>query len=105
MFLTFLVSAWMMAGCGGEETTPSPTLLEQTIPTLLASNQLHPHSLVVDSQAVYWANFGTDSIAYTDGAIMTHSKSQGKSRTLVSDLSCPGLLKADSNYLHWLNRQ
>lgn len=82
-----------------------PLILKPTAPPpiLLASGQAHPGSLVVDSQTVYWANCGTEVSAYTDGAIMAHSKSQGISQTLVSGLSCPNELQADTDSLFWLS--
>jgi len=82
-----------------------PTVTPTTPPTLLASNQAHPDSLVVDSQAVYWANCGTEVRAPTDGTILAFSKSQGISQTLASGLSCPAFLKADTDSLFWSNRQ
>jgi hypothetical protein len=87
-----------------------PLVLKQSpaqpaVPILLASGQVHPDSLVVDSQNVYWANCGTDVSDPTDGAILAYSKSLGNSQPLASGLSCPDLLQADSDWLYWINRQ
>ncbi len=91
--------------------TAIPTLMPTKTPTampgpvLLASGQARPDSLVVDSEAVYWTNCGTDRGASTDGAIMAYSKSQGISRPLVSGLSCPSVLQADADSLFWRNHR
>jgi DNA-binding beta-propeller fold protein YncE len=74
-------------------------------PIMLASNQPHPNSLALDSQNVYWTNCGTDVGSPTDGAVMVYSKSLGVFQPLVSGLSCPDLLQADSASLFWINRQ
>jgi hypothetical protein len=74
-------------------------------PTQLASGQVHPDSLVVDSQNVYWADCGNESGDPADGAIMVHSKSQGTTQPLVSSLACPDHLLADVDSLYWINRK
>jgi hypothetical protein len=74
-------------------------------PILLASDQVHPDSLVMDSQNVYWTNCGSVAGDPADGEVMVYSKIQGISQPLASGLSCPDLLLADSDSLYWINRQ
>jgi hypothetical protein len=66
----------------------------------LASGQISPYVLAIDSTSVYWADWGTGS-AQGDGAIDKVSIEGGAVTTLVPGQRMPGGIAVDSTSVYW----
>lgn len=66
-----------------------------SVPTLIATGQLSPRAVAVDSTHVYWSNYGTFPEA--NGSIMKAPKNGGAATPLVAGLTGPTAITIDAS--------
>jgi hypothetical protein len=72
------------------------------VPAALATDQLGPDAIVVDTQRAYWVNAGSA----TNGTVMQGPKSPadgGGLLVLASNLAGPQAIAIDAKYVYWTN--
>ena len=71
-------------------------------PVALASNQLLPSAVVVDSSSVYWTTRGTPN-TFSDGRVAKVSKNGGTPIDLAVGQPSPQDLAVDAGHIYWVN--
>jgi hypothetical protein len=73
--------------------------------TTLASQQLNPSSIVIDTGQIYWINAGTSGrdTPNANGSILTMSKSGGLPTVLSAGETAPGSLRLQNTALYWID--
>ena len=65
----------------------------------MASEQSAPAAVVVDSQNVYWTNYGKSS---ADGSVVEVALTGGAPVTLASGQPSPGGIAVDATSVYWI---
>ncbi len=73
------------------------------VPVALASGQVNPQLLALDSGHVYWVNAGTSVNDYADGSIMKTGIDGSALTTLASNQNTPSAIAVDATSVYWVN--
>jgi hypothetical protein len=91
-----------VVGDSGEgDATAHFTVAQGETVVTLASGQISPYVIALDSADVYWANWGDGNTSSGNGAVVKVPVGGGTPTTLASDLVMAGGIAVDSTNVYW----